>query len=185
MKVFLDANIFVVKWVNDVILSLGDAALCELSWSRRVLDEARDPLKRLCMLDDDAITRYFQAMNRAFPQAMTDGWEPLEDTVVLPDPDDRHVVAAARQAGAELIVTFNIKDFPSSALNGIGLAAVTPDAFLTRLIDEYPEETLRVVTMLVSSKKRPPRTMQEEIQHLANTGCPLFASRVQSLIAAH
>lgn len=181
MKVFLDANIFVVKWVNDVILSFAEASLCELSWSTRVLDEARDPLKHLCKLNDDSITRYFRAMNSAFPQALTDGWEPLEKTITLPDPDDRHVVAAARQAGAELIITFNIKDFPPSVLDGFGLSAVSPDTFLTHIIDEYPEETLRVMSTLVSSKKRPPRTMEEEILHLKNTGCPLFASRLQSL----
>ncbi|NMN02367.1 hypothetical protein [Bifidobacterium panos] len=112
---------------------------------------------------------------------MTDGWEPLEDTITLPDPDDRHVVAAARQAGAESIVTFNLRHFPLEALSGYGLASESPDTFLTRIADAHPEETLRIMTRLVSSKKRPPRTMQEEIQHLENTGAPLFASRLRSL----
>ena len=181
VKVFLDANVFVVKWINDVILSVGEASLCELSWSSKVLDEARAPLKRLCRLDDDSIARCFHAMNKAFPQAMTDDWEPLEGAITLPDPDDRHVVAAARQAGAESIVTFNLRHFPLEALSGYGLVSESPDTFLTRIADAHPEETLRIMTTLVSSKKRPPRTMQEEIQHLENTGAPLFASRLRSL----
>ncbi|KAB8286759.1 PIN domain-containing protein [Bifidobacterium ramosum] len=183
MKAFIDANVFVSKWICDVTLSVAESSLCELSWSSKVLDEAREPLKRLQKLDDMTVDRYYRAMNRAFPQANVDGWEPLEQSIVLPDLDDRHVVAAAMQAGVDVIVTFNLKDFPLDALAEFGLRAVSPDMFLVSIIDGHPEETLRVMNALVSSKKRPPRTMQEEIQHLRATGAPLFASRLEEFLS--
>jgi hypothetical protein len=59
--------------------------------------------------------------------------------VSLPDPDDRHVVAAAIAAGASIILTWNLKDFPAAALNKYGLRRRTPDAFLTGLYDNVPD----------------------------------------------
>jgi hypothetical protein len=59
--------------------------------------------------------------------------------VSLPDPDDRHVVAAAIAAGASIILTWNLKDFPAAALKKYGLRRQTPDAFLTGLYDNVPD----------------------------------------------
>lgn len=72
----------------------------------------------------------------------------------------------------------------AKGLSGFGLVAESPDSLLTGLIDEQPEEVLRIMMDLASSKKRPPRTMREEISHLRRTGAPLFASRLEALVAA-
>lgn len=66
-------------------------------------------------------------METALPDAEADGFEHLITGLSLPDPDDRHMLAAAIHAGAELIVTQNLKHFPAGAL--------TPDALLCRLLD--------------------------------------------------
>jgi hypothetical protein len=55
-------------------------------------------------------------MNEAVRDCLVTGYEDLIESLTLPDPDDRHVLAAAIRAGAEVIVTYNLKDFSPEAL---------------------------------------------------------------------
>ena len=72
------------------------------------------------------------------------GFEELVPAIRLPDPDDRHVVAAAIRGEADTILAANLKDFPASALAPLGLAAEHPDGFPARLCRESPSR--RVVS---------------------------------------
>ncbi len=63
------------------------------------------------------------------------GYESLIDFVTLPDPKDRHVLAAAIKGRADVIVTFNLKDFPADVLEAYDLSAQHPDVFLRHVID--------------------------------------------------
>lgn len=83
-------------------------------------------------------------MQNAFPDAMVTGWEPIARRVTLPDPDDRHVVAAARRAGVTVIVTQDIDDFPPDRLTE-GLQAITADAFLLRLLERSSHQVVACV----------------------------------------
>ena len=59
--------------------------------------------------------------------------------VNLPDPDDRHVVAAAIATGASIILTWNLRDFPATALKKYSLRGQTPDAFFADIYDQAPD----------------------------------------------
>jgi hypothetical protein len=83
-------------------------------------------------------------MNAVVPDAIVSGYENLIPGIALPDPDDRHVVAAAIRAGASQIVTWNVRDFPSKELSKHGLARKTPDQFLIDLYSQWPEAVLAV-----------------------------------------
>ena len=72
-------------------------------------------------------------MNNAFPNALVDSFEDIIDSITLPDIDDRHVVAAAIQCNADIIVTFNLKDFPSKELNKFNIQVQHPDNFIAML----------------------------------------------------
>ena len=58
--------------------------------------------------------------------------------ISLPDPNDRHVVAAALEARASVIVTWNVRHFPVAALRKLGLRRQTPDEFLSALYEAVP-----------------------------------------------
>jgi hypothetical protein len=77
----------------------------------------------------------------------------------LPDPDDRHVLAAAIHARAEVIVTFNLSDFPASVLGNLGVEAIHPDEFIARLWDEHRAGVLAAAKLHRESLKRPPKTV--------------------------
>lgn len=97
-------------------------------------------------------------MDTALPLARVTGFDHLIPAVALPDPDDRHVVAAAIHAGATHILTFNLKDFPSAALAPHGLVSIHPDLWLRELITRWPEETLGVLSILAQALRAPPMT---------------------------
>src|SRR5262249_47842121 len=71
-----------------------------------------------------------ERMNAAVADSIVTGYEQLIDGLKLPDPKDRHVPAAAIRAGAEVIVTSNMKDFPSSDLAEFNIEAKSPDDFV-------------------------------------------------------
>jgi hypothetical protein len=75
-------------------------------------------------------------MQRAFKDAMVSGYDPLlQSCPHLPDPDDRHVLAAAIKTRASIIVTDNLKDFPEAVLKPLELEARSGDAFIADTID--------------------------------------------------
>lgn len=78
-------------------------------------------------------------MNEALPTAMVSGYEKHIAMVTLPDPDDRHVVAAAIAARASLILTWNLRHFPENELKKFDLRRMDPDEFLSGLFDKAPD----------------------------------------------
>src|SRR5262249_22966592 len=82
-----------------------------------------------------ALQRTRRLMDGAIRGCRVHGYQRWERRLILPDPNDRHVLAAALTCVADLIVTFNVADFPSSVLHPFGVAAVLPDAFVAQLID--------------------------------------------------
>ncbi|MEX2379819.1 MAG: PIN domain-containing protein, partial [Vicingaceae bacterium] len=73
----------------------------------------------------------------------------------LPDHKDCHVLAAAIKTNANVIVTNNIKDFPSKYLSSFGLKAMKADDFLTDIIDLNPEKAIQAYSEMVLNRKNP------------------------------
>ncbi|QKW54648.1 PIN domain-containing protein [Streptomyces buecherae] len=80
------------------------------------------------------LDRTRELMADAIRDVLVKGYEPLIDVIDLPDPGDRHVLAAAVRAKAQVIVTFNLKDFPPDKLSPWDVQAVHPDAFIEDLV---------------------------------------------------
>ena len=122
-------------------------------------------------------------MREAFNDAMVTGWQELEPGVLLPDEDDRHVVAAAVQGGAQGIITANAKDFPAAALEPLGLEAVHPDDFLLDQLDLSPPTILQVIREQAARTRRPPLTPRDLATLLGRAGAPGFADQILRLMA--
>lgn len=135
-KALLDACVLYPPLVRSLLLGAAEAGLITLFWSPRILDEWQIAVARKIGPDAEAsVLETRTAMKARFPGAEVTPIPDADSELDLPDAADIHVVEAARAAGAELIVTFNLRDFPTHRLAPIGLTAQHPDSLLWSLLD--------------------------------------------------
>ncbi|PAU66853.1 PIN domain-containing protein [Bifidobacterium criceti] len=168
-------------WLTDVLLTFADFGIFFPIFSEDVLQEAERAL--ICTLGKPRqfATAYIDQIRTIDAAYVVSSSPALPGTMVIPDIDDRHVVAAAHNGDAAFIVTFNLKDFPNEELGKIGLTALHPDTFLVRLVSQCPTMCSEALRYLVDSKKNPPRTMAQELDHLARTAMPKFAAIIRTM----
>jgi len=109
-------------------------------------------------------------MDASVPDCLVTGYRHLIPSLALPDPNDRHVLAAAIRAGANVIVTANLKHFPASVLASYGIQALHPDQFLRRLVDTAPAPICEAVRIHRRNLRHPPKTVAEYLQTLERHG---------------
>src|SRR5471030_1501334 len=118
-------------------------------------------------------------MNLALPDANVTGFETLIEGISLPDPDDRHVLAAAIRSNADVIVTLNLKDFPSEVLAEFGIEALHPDDFISDLFD-LNSVALNAVRLQRNALKNPPMTTEEFLEMLLKQGLPMAVKALRN-----
>jgi len=123
-KVFLDTCVLFPPILRNLLLGLADTGLFDPLWSEGVEAEWLHLALRKGETPADAS---LARMRARWPGALTPPGEP--DWLDLPDPADRHVLAAAIAGGADLLLTLNLRDFPRRALAPQGLTAISPDDF--------------------------------------------------------
>ena len=180
--VLLDANVFPPVWLLDILLTADEHRLIDAVWSERILEEVQRAMVERQHRNPEHVQRFLDSIEAMNPTHCLHGWEPLESTLNLPDPDDRHVLAAALVADADFIVTYNLKDFPPSQLAPYAIKAIHPDAFLCSMLDLDHDGMVQVMEEIVTSKDNPPRDMAEEIRHLKTLRLSTFASRLHDLL---
>lgn len=169
--VVLDACVLYPSFLRDLLIRLGLTGLYQPKWSATIEDEwQRNLLANRADLTPGQIQRTAALMNTAVPDAMITGFEPLIDSVDLPDVDDRHVVAAAVRSNSEIIVTFNLKDFPAPALDAFGIEALHPDDFVMDLFDLNRALVLSAVTTQRSNLRKPPISVDDYLEALLRQG---------------
>lgn len=171
IPVVYDACVLYGNEVRDLLIRIAITGMVRAHWTDEILDEAFGNLaanrpdlspERL------AVTR--ERMNIAVPGALVSGYEALAGALKLPDPDDRHVLAAAIAAGAVVIVTSNLGDFPAEALEPFGIEAKTPDDFVLDQIG-LDEGTVRdCVHQIARGHTRPPKTYETVLNALERAG---------------
>src|SRR5688500_11622711 len=120
--VVLDANVLYSAVLRDFLVRLAIVGAMQARWTNEVHEEwIRNVLVNRPDLSRERIERTRDLMNSAVRDSLVTGYESLTQTLALPDANDRHVLAAAIHARAEIIVTFNRKDFPSIALQPHGI----------------------------------------------------------------
>jgi predicted nucleic acid-binding protein len=177
-----DANVLYPSTLRDLLISIAQDGLVQAKWTDRILDETFGNLKaKRPDLDPARLDRTRQAMMRAVRDCMVRGYEPLIGAVELPDPDDRHALAAAIRAKAQVIVTFNLKDFPSDVLSAWDVEAKHPDAFIEDQIDLDPAAVYAAVRQIADRWKNPPGTVEDVLGRLERDGMVAAAAALRAL----
>jgi predicted nucleic acid-binding protein len=182
----LDTCVLVPSRARDVLLEAASAGAYRPLWSSEILAELDRTLRLLQSKrgmspeeTDAYLTRLLRQMETAFPDALVTGWEPLVTTVQLPDPDDRHVVAAAWAGRADVIVTDNLADFPPDALPE-PLFRQSLDDFLLDTLDLYPAQVASAVKAIArrTGRSGPIMTAWDIAAYLQAHGTLAFGERL-------
>lgn len=139
---FVDANILFSRVLRDYFLDSAHTGALEIRWSQEVLNDMSRNLRASIGLDEFSTRRLEELMNEFLPDAKFK--LPVSEDVVPRNvdvhPKDRHVLAAALCAGADILLTDNTRDFPAEWMGRQGIDLVQPSAMITRLLTEYPRE---------------------------------------------
>lgn len=137
--VIYDACVLYPAPLRDLLIRLANAGIVRARWSETILDECfRNIQEQRPDLKPEALQRTRGLMKDAVADCMVMGFESLIQGLSLPDPDDRHVLAAAIRVGAQTIVTLNLRDFPEETLARYQVEAQHPDDFILDTIDLAP-----------------------------------------------
>jgi hypothetical protein len=169
--------------VRDLLVRLAMTDLFQAKWTDEILDEmvesilrTRDDLTR-AQLD-----RTRRLMSEAVRDCMVTGYEDLVGALTLPDEDDRHVLAAAIRAGAQVIVTENLKDFPTEYVGTFGIEAQSTDDFVMNVLDLNESRVVGALYEQAGALKNPTRSVAELLDTLHDCGLVRSVARLRTLL---
>ncbi|WGK59852.1 PIN domain-containing protein [Pantoea sp. SS70] len=175
--VVLDACVLYPSILRDVLLRLGLTGLYQPKWTATIQEEWKRNLRtNRPDIAEDQLARTQTLMNKALPDAMVSGFEPLISGITLPDSNDCHVVAAAIRCKAEVIVTMNLKDFPGNLLAEFEIEALHPDEFIMDLFDLNQALVLKAVNAQRASFRQPAMGVTVYLDSLLRQGLPMTVS---------
>jgi predicted nucleic acid-binding protein len=182
--VVYDACVLYPAPLRDLLMRLALTDLYRARWSNQIHDEwINAVLRNRPDLSRAQLERTRSLMNAHVRDALVDGHQSLIPALELPDPDDRHVLAAAIKCGADLILTFNLDDFPEQALSIYGLGAGHPDFFLVDQLNLDAERVCMAMRQHRASLKNPPKTVEEYLVTLEEQGLSRFSQAVRHYAA--
>lgn len=179
----LDANVLYPALLRDVLLSLAHADLYSAKWTAHIRDEWVRSLLRDRPHEQDRIALAAESMEAAIPDCMVSGYEHLIDGLHLPDPDDRHVLAAAITGHADAIITWNEKDFPIEVLDAFGIELQTPDEFVLNQIMLRRNLALAAIKGMRLRWARPQYTAEALVDLLERRGLPQTAAHLRDEVS--
>lgn len=183
----LDTSVLYPASVRDALLRLATSELYQPRWSPRIFEELFEVLQRNNLTDPQ---RLVDTMCEAFPEALVnqqavdalvDSWGPHTPVgqAMAADPADRHVLAAAVVAGAENVVTENVRHFPEAACSPFGVHAISADGFLCNLFELDPPLATRTIEHQAAQLRKPPLTVDQVLGYIAQNA-PTFAENVRA-----
>jgi hypothetical protein len=174
-----DANVLYPAPVRDILMQLAVTDLFRAKWTADIHEEwitallenqphrRRADLERTCSLMDSAVR-----------DCLVVGYEDLIPSLSLPDPDDRHVLAAAIVGRCDVIVARNLKDFPNAALAPYGIHAQHPDEFLSNHLNLAPGVFCDAVRKVRARLKNPALSVAEYLHILKQQGLVATATEL-------
>lgn len=181
--VIYDACVLYPAPLRDLLMHLAMTGLYRAKWTNAIHDEwITKLLKNRKDLTLTQLTRTRQLMDAHVLEALVEGFEHRIESLSLPDPDDRHVLAAAIESNSSLIVTWNTTDFPDSHLEQFGVTAVTPDEFILDQIELSSDMVVSAVRRHKESLRNPALTWIEYLEKLSEQRLLHTVDRLKELI---
>lgn len=176
--VLLDACALFPICVCDALMSVAATGIYAAKWTRRIDDEWTRNLEAKTGKPKGTFDVRRDLMHHACPdwEVPESAWQTLEDCLSLPDPDDRHVLAAAVAGHADCIVTFNLRDFPNQAVAHFGIEVLHPDAFLIAQLNLDPLLVLPAFKKMRARLCNPELTPETFADSVERNGLPQTAS---------
>jgi len=169
--VLYDACVLYPAPLRDLLVWLGLSGRFRARWSGAIHEEwKRNLLRNRPDLGRARLDRTSDLMDKAIPDCLVEGYEGLMADLHLPDPDDRHVLAAAIHGEASVIVTFNLRDFPREALAPFGIAALHPDDFILQLLERDATAVISTAQRQRAQLASPPSDTDQYLEILRKQG---------------
>ena len=166
-----DASVLYPSLTRNLLIHLATSGLVAARWTEQIQDEwTRNLLQDHPDLTPERLNRTRRLMDAAVPDALVDGYQELLESLSLPDPDDRHVLAAAITARADVLITWNLRHFPYETVNSYDIGLLTPDDLVCRLLAQSPQETRQAVKALRVSLRNPPYSWSGLLERFGQVG---------------
>lgn len=176
----LDANLLYPFQLRNLLVQFGVESIITPRWTARINEEWVSNLVAAGRAPRERLLLTVGLMNGVLPEAEVRGWEVRMEGLTVPDPGDCHVLAAALTAGAETILTMNLRDFPASSLSPHGIAALHPDNFLSRLYDVDPELVRASTEAAHANLSRSTPSFGDYLDRLERQGLPQLTGRLRA-----
>ena len=184
---FLDTCVLYKATLRDVLLSLAEKDVYQVRWSPDVLTEMVSNLADRPGIDPEralAGAQYVRAMmEQAFPDATVDqtAYDPLIAAMTTHH-KDRHVLAAAIIGRADVIVTSNVRHFPTASCQPYSIDVQDPDTFLQHQFGLNPELITVVLEDLASKRTKSPLTDLSGTLDALQSEHPIFVAMARAYL---
>ncbi|MGW7294797.1 PIN domain-containing protein [Streptomyces xiamenensis] len=168
--VIYDACVLYPNTLRDLLIRVSQRGFVRARWTEVILDEVDRNIALNYSIAPESLARRRSLMNQAVRDCLVTGFEPLVEGLELPDKDDRHVLAAAIRASAQVIVTDNRKDFPSDYLANWDIERKSADDFMLDLIGLDDRIVYACVQEIATSRRRRPQTFDDVLGQLERSG---------------
>ncbi len=181
----LDANVLYPAPIRDILLQL---AVEDVFWGRWTADIHEEWIEALLRNEPHrermALERTRDLMNQATRDALITGYEALINCLELPDPNDRHVLAAAIVGRCDVIVTQNLQDFPTEIVSLFGIEVQHPDDFLTYHLEISTDKFCLAIRKVRARLKNPPYSIEDYLAILDKQGLHATVEKLRLHTAA-
>ena len=183
----LDACVLFPVLTCDALMSVAATGIYAAKWSARIDAEWMRNLEAHRGMPAGSFHRRCDAMHRACPdwEVPDTAWQPVEAGLLLPDPNDRHVLAAAIAGHADCIVTGNLKDFPANIVEPLDIEVIHPDDFLRMQIELNPLLVLPAFRAMRARLRNPsvtPGAFASNFAHHGLVSTAEYLRRAQDLL---
>jgi predicted nucleic acid-binding protein len=176
-----DACVLYPAPLRDLLMELAVTDLFRAKWSQRIHDEwTASLLKNRPDLTAADLKRTREFMDMSVRDCVVENFEELIPSLHLPDSKDNHVLAAAIKGRGDVIVTYNLKDFPAKELGKYDIAAQHPDEFLTHVVDLAPGIVSAACRTHRNRLKNPAKSVEEYLECLEKQQLNEFVAKLRA-----